>query len=190
MHSHQKRNDSQETRAVLLIFSIELDISGMAVQSIDQNSKKWWLCEELLSENDFKTVLSTFCCYDYGANTSKTVRKIATDQKDYHKCSSCVIVCWIAKTNKSITVKKRLVTRILPTYLKKLQKLHRKSSNNWSMVTFIHNESEITTWMGYSFKTKSAKSKATSLRYKHLYLNLKLQIIRSAQGHWSCTPAH
>ena len=93
MHSHQKRKYSLETRAVLLIFSIELDISGMAVQRIDQNSKKWWLCGELLSENDFKTVLFTFCCYDYGANTSETVRKIATDQKDYRKCSSCVIVC-------------------------------------------------------------------------------------------------
>ena len=179
MHSHQKRKDNLETRAVLLISSIELDISGMAVQSIDQNSKKWWLCEELHSENDFKTVLSTFCCYDYGANASETVWKIATDQKDYHN------------QNKSINnSEKRLVTRILPTYLKKLQKLHRKRSNNWSMVTFIHNESEITTWMGYSFKTKSTKSKATSLRYKHLFLNLKLQMIKSAQGHWSCTPTH
>ena len=28
------------------------------------------------------------------------------------------------------------------------------------MVSFIHNGSKITTWMGYSFKTKSTKSKA------------------------------
>ena len=28
------------------------------------------------------------------------------------------------------------------------------------MVNFIHNGSEITTWMGYSFKTKSTKFKA------------------------------
>ena len=27
------------------------------------------------------------------------------------------------------------------------------------MVSFIHNGSEITTWMGYSFKTKSTKFK-------------------------------
>ena len=33
---------------------------------------------------------------------------------------------------------------------KKLQKVHRKRSNNWTMVSFIHNGSEITTWMGYS----------------------------------------
>ena len=55
--------------------------------------KKKWLCEELLSENDFEAVLATFCCFDYGANASETVQKIATDQKYYHKCSSSVIVC-------------------------------------------------------------------------------------------------
>ena len=63
-------------------------------------------CEELLSENDFEAVLATFSCYDHGASTSEAVQKIATDQKDYHKCSSCVIVCWIAKIYQSITVKK------------------------------------------------------------------------------------
>ena len=40
----------------------------------------------------------------------------------------------------------------------------KKKSNNWPMVSFIHNGSEITTWMGHSFKTKSTKSKATFLR--------------------------
>ena len=39
-HSHKKRKDSLETQAVLLIFSLELDISGVAVQSIHQNTKK------------------------------------------------------------------------------------------------------------------------------------------------------
>ena len=34
----------------------------------------------------------------------------------------------------------------------------KKKSNNWPMVSFIHNESEITTWMGHSFKTKNTKS--------------------------------
>ena len=42
-HRHQKRKGSLETRAVLLIFSLELEISGVAVQRIHQNSKKWWL---------------------------------------------------------------------------------------------------------------------------------------------------
>ena len=36
--SHKKREDSLETRAVLLVFLLELEISGVAVQSIHQNS--------------------------------------------------------------------------------------------------------------------------------------------------------
>ena len=49
-------------------------------------------CEELLSENYFEAVLAVFCCYDYGANVSKALQKIATDQKECHKCTSCVII--------------------------------------------------------------------------------------------------
>ena len=30
------------------------------------------------SENDFATVLTNFCCYDYGGNPSETVQKIST----------------------------------------------------------------------------------------------------------------
>ena len=41
-------------------------------------------CEKLFSENDFDTVLATFCCYEYSANASEVVRKIATDQNDDH----------------------------------------------------------------------------------------------------------
>ena len=48
-----------------MIFLIELEISGVAVQRIHQYSKKWWLCKELLSENDFEAVLATLYCYDY-----------------------------------------------------------------------------------------------------------------------------
>ena len=50
-------------------------------------------CEELLCENDSEAVLATFCCYDHGAKASEAVQKIATDQKEYRKCSSYVIIC-------------------------------------------------------------------------------------------------
>ena len=40
-HSHKKRKHSLETRAVVLIISLELEISGVVIQSIHQNSKKW-----------------------------------------------------------------------------------------------------------------------------------------------------
>ena len=46
----------------------------------------------MLSKNEFEAVLATFCCYDHGANASETVQTIATDQKVYHKCSSCVVI--------------------------------------------------------------------------------------------------
>ena len=45
-HSHKKRKDSLEARATLLIFSLELEISGVAVQSMHQNSEKWQLLLE------------------------------------------------------------------------------------------------------------------------------------------------
>ena len=46
-----------------------------------------------LSKNDFEAVLATFCYYDHGARASEEVQKITTDQKEYRKCSLCVIIC-------------------------------------------------------------------------------------------------
>ena len=57
----------------MLIFSLELEISGLAVKRIHQNSENGGFCEALLSENDFEPVLATFCCYDYGAKASEAV---------------------------------------------------------------------------------------------------------------------
>ena len=65
-----------------------------------------------------------------------------------------------------------------------MQKLHSKRSNKWPMVIFINNGSEITTLMGYSFKTKSTNTKQSNIYKKRTYfLSLKLQIIRLAQGY-------
>ena len=80
-HNHKKQKNSLETQVVLLIFSLELEISGVAVQRIytsNKTAKNGSFCEELLSENDFEAVLANFCCYDYGANTSEAVQKIST----------------------------------------------------------------------------------------------------------------
>ena len=46
---------------------------------------------QLLSKNDFETILATFCCYDHGAKASEAVQKIGTDKKEYRKCSLCVM---------------------------------------------------------------------------------------------------
>ena len=39
-HSHKKRKDSLERRAVLFIFLLELEISGVAIQRIHENSEE------------------------------------------------------------------------------------------------------------------------------------------------------
>ena len=84
---------------------------------------------------------------------------------------------------------KVLVTRTPSTQLKKLLKLHGKKSNKWTMASFVHNGSEITTWMQCSFKTKSAKSKVIFSRFEPTYFwTFKLQIVRLAQGHQICMP--
>ena len=46
-----------------------------------------------LVKNDFEAVLATFCCYDHVSKAFETVPKIATDQNEYHKFSSCVTIC-------------------------------------------------------------------------------------------------
>ena len=39
-YSHKKQKNNLEIQVILLIFSLELEISGLAVQRIHQNSKK------------------------------------------------------------------------------------------------------------------------------------------------------
>ena len=51
------------------------------------------------------------------------------------------LVCYNLLNSQNIPIKdteKRLITRTPPTCLKKLQKLHRKRSSKWPMVSFIH----------------------------------------------------
>ena len=66
---------------------------GWLYRAYIKTAKNGDICEELHSENDFKAALATFCCYDHGAKASEAVQKIAIYKKEYHKCSSCVIIC-------------------------------------------------------------------------------------------------
>ena len=88
-----------------MIFSLELEISGVAVKSIHQNSEKWWLLEGIAQWKRFEAVLATFCCYDHGAKASKAVQKIATDKKEYRKCYSCM--CYNLQNSQSIPINKQ-----------------------------------------------------------------------------------
>ena len=113
-------------------FRLNVKYLGWPYKEYIKTAKNNGFREELLSEFDFEAVWATFCFYEYGANASEAVQKIATVQKECYKCSLCVIICWIAKVYLSINnSEKRLVIRTPPTLLKKLLKLHKKKSNNW-----------------------------------------------------------
>ena len=87
-------------------FRLKLKYPERSYREYIKTAKNGGFCEEILSKNDTEAVLATFCCYEYGANASEAVQKIATDQKDYHKCFSYVILCLIAKINQSKAEKK------------------------------------------------------------------------------------
>ena len=80
---------SGNTGCFVDIFAGTLNIWGGRTEYISKQQKRWLL----LSKNEFELFLATFFCNDYGGNAPEAVKKIATDQKDHHKCSSCVMVC-------------------------------------------------------------------------------------------------
>ena len=53
--------------------SIDID----RVILLEKSSYNLFSCDYV--ENDFEAVLATFCCYNYGPNTSEAVKKIGTD---------------------------------------------------------------------------------------------------------------
>ena len=114
-------------------------------------------CKKLLRENVFEALLATFCCYDYGANTSEVVQKVDKDQKDYCKCSTCV------KCAEQLKYINQEQCKTVGYVAKKAAESAQERSDNWPMVSFVHNGSDITTWMGYNFKIKNTKSKVTFL---------------------------
>ena len=61
---HKKRKDS---------------FCGSCTGNTSKQQKMAASSEYFLSEDDFEGALTTFCCYVYGANSSETVTKIATD---------------------------------------------------------------------------------------------------------------
>ena len=55
--------------------------------------KNVWFQWECFCGDNTHAFLHLFSSNGYGANVSEAVGKIATDEKDYHKYSLCVIVC-------------------------------------------------------------------------------------------------
>ena len=103
--SHKKRKDRKHG---LYCSYFHLKYMGWPYRWYIRTVKYGDIREELFSE----MILVTSCCYGLGAMASETVLKIARDEKVYRKCSTCVIICWIAKIYLSITnCEKRLVPR-------------------------------------------------------------------------------
>ena len=97
-------------------FPLNLKYLGWLYRAYIKTGENGNICEKLLSENDFEAVLATSCCYDHGFKASEAVQKIATDRKEYRKCSLWFLIFWIAKIYLSINnSEKWLVTRIAPT---------------------------------------------------------------------------
>ena len=67
-----------------------------------KTAKNGNFCEKLPSGNDFEAVLASFCFYEHGGKPSEAVQKIATGQKEDHKCSLYVIISWKAKMYQSV----------------------------------------------------------------------------------------
>ena len=83
-NSHKKRKVSLETQAVLLLFLLELEVSWVAVPRKYIKTAKMNACKkDSFSGDPFS------CSYHYGTNTSEAIEKVATDEKDYHKCCLC-----------------------------------------------------------------------------------------------------
>ena len=108
-HSHKKRKDSLEKRAVLLIYLLELEIYGVAVQKIHKNSQKWCLCKELLTENGFEAVLATLFswlwCQRFWSSSEDLCRS--------KRVSQMFFVCYSLLNSQNMSInnsEKRLVT--------------------------------------------------------------------------------
>ena len=94
-------------------------------------------CLSGISEKNFlmtlRMLLSTF--------RKQLRRSLQTKKIITNKCSLCVIVCCIAKNIINNSKKGQLLRHIQRS--QKMQKLHRKRSKNWFMMSFIHSGSEI-----------------------------------------------
>ena len=71
-------------------------------ENTSKQQKNGGFCEELLSENDFETVLVNFCCYEYCANASEADENIST--------RTLLELCQLTKTAKfkATTMKKHI----------------------------------------------------------------------------------
>ena len=131
----------QPLSVVMTVVPILLKIVRSSEDAANQKDyHKWSLCVIV-------------CCIVkiYQSTTAKKkvgylLTRTTSSQLKY--CKSCVV-----KIYQLITAKKSWLLTYQDNFFvaKILQKLHRKRISNWTMVSFICNGSEITTWMCYTF---------------------------------------
>ena len=102
-HSHDKRKDCIRPYCWYFCWYWYCwywfwNLLGDRTGFISKQQKMTAFSEDFHRENNFEIFLATFCCYGNDRNASEAVERIATDQKDYCKCSLCVTVCCIAKS--------------------------------------------------------------------------------------------
>ena len=116
-HSHKKRKDSLETRAVLLIFSLDLEISGWPYREYIETAKNDGFCEEFLSKNDFEKWL--WGCFSHFLLLWLWCQRLWDSSEDRHRSkrlSQMLLVCYGLLNSQNISVnnsEKRLVTYLL-----------------------------------------------------------------------------
>ena len=66
--SHKKRENSLETRAIFLIFSLELTFFGVKHREYIKIAKMAACSEDFFCGDDSDAFLAIFCSYGYGAN--------------------------------------------------------------------------------------------------------------------------
>lgn len=115
-HSHNKWKDS--TQAVLLIFSLELEIYVVAVQRIHQYSGKWWLLWKIA---EWKWLWSCFSHFMLLGLWCQCLWDSSEDRCRTKRLPQMLLVRYSLRSNKNVSInnsKNRLVTYLLGQLLR------------------------------------------------------------------------
>ena len=155
-HSLNKWKDSLETWAMLLIFLLELRISGVVVQ---EHTSKQQKMTNSVRNCSMKVTLRVFSHFLLLWPWCKGFPGSSEDLYRWKRVSQMLLVCYDLLNSQNIPINqyewKMVVYKDTSNIARKTAEIVQKKSNNWPMVSFIYNGSEVTTWMGHSFKRKT-----------------------------------
>ena len=157
-HSHEKRKESLETRALLFIFFIELKISGVAIQGIHQNSENHFFQWRMSS---LKWLWGCFICFHLLWIWFQYCWGSWEDRYRLKRLLQMLLVCYsllLSQSISSITVKKVGYSFTSGVAKKNCRSYTQKGTITcpWWVLSKVEVRSEITrfpvvtSWMGYS----------------------------------------